>query len=87
MECVVDMEKPVVPRKTILYRKYKISDKTAFHNDIASSTLTTVPSVKQTTTDLADQYNVVLTRLIEKHAPLQTCRVADRQLVRGTMRS
>ena len=34
VECVVDMEKPVVPRKTIIYRKYKSIDKTAFHNDI-----------------------------------------------------
>ena len=40
-----------------------------------------MPSVIQTTTDLADQHNVVLTKLIEKHAPLQTCRVADRTLV------
>ena len=61
VECAVNMEKPVIQQKIIVYRKYKSIDKTTFHNDIASSTLTTVLSVIQTTTDLADQYNVVLT--------------------------
>ena len=45
--------------KKIIYRKFKSIDKTAFHNDIALSTLTTVPSAIQTMTVLADQYNVV----------------------------
>ena len=39
-------------------------------------------SGKQTTTELANHYNVVLSKLIEKHAPLQTCPTADRPLVR-----
>ena len=69
VECLVDMEKPVVPRKAITYRKNKAINKPA------------ISSGKQTTTELANHYNVVLTKLIEKHAPLQTCRIADRPLV------
>ena len=75
------MEKPVVPRKTITYRKYKAINKPAFCSDIASSLPTAISPGKQTTTELANHYNVVLTKLIEKHAPLQTCRIADRPLV------
>ena len=81
VECLVDMVKPVVPRKTITYRKYKAINKPAFCSDIASSLPTAISSGKQTTTELANHYNVVLTKLIEKHAPLQTCRIADRPLV------
>ena len=81
VECLVDMENPVVPRKTITYRKYKAINKPAFCIDIASSLPTAISSGKQTTTELANHYNVVFTKLIEKHAPLQTCRIADRPLV------
>ena len=81
VECLVDMEKPVVPRKTITYRKYKAINKSAFCSDIASSLPTAISSGKQTPTELANHYNVVLTKLTEKHAPLQTCRTADRPLV------
>ena len=81
VECLVDMEKPVVPRKSITYRKYKAINKPAFCSDIAFSLPTAISSGKQTTTEIANHYNVVLTKLIEKHAPLQTCRIADRPLV------
>ena len=81
VECLVDNEKPVVPRKTITYRKYKAINKPAFCSDIASSLPTAISSGKQTTTALANHYNVVLTKPIEKHAPPQTCRIADRPLV------
>ena len=81
VECLVDMEKPLVPRKTITYRKYKDIDKPAFCSDIASSLPTAFSSGKQTTTELANHYNVVLSKLIEKHTPQQTCRIADRPLV------
>ena len=80
VEYLVDMEKPVVPRKTITYRKYKAINKPVFCSDIALSLPTAISSGKQTT-ELANHYNVVLTKLIEKHAPLQTCRIADRPLV------
>ena len=77
-----DMEKPVVPQKTITYRKYKaIIDKPAFCSNIASSFPTAISSSQQTATELAYHYNVVLSKLIEKHAALQTCRIADRPLV------
>ncbi|KAK2189745.1 hypothetical protein NP493_98g03015 [Ridgeia piscesae] len=65
VKCLVDMEKPVVPRKTMTYRKYKAINKPAFCNDIASSLPTAISSGKQTTTELANHYNVVLTKLIE----------------------
>ena len=75
------MEKPVGPRKTITCRKYKAINKPAFCSDIASSLRTAISSGKQTITELANHYNVVLTKLFEKHAPLQTYRIADRPLV------
>ena len=81
VECLIDMEKPVVPRKTITYRKYKAINKPALCSDIASSLPTMISFDKQTTTELANHYNVVLTKLFEKHAPLQTCRIADCPLV------
>ena len=77
----LDMEKPVILRKTITYLKHKAINKPTFCSDIASSLLTAISSGKQTTTELANHYNVVLTKLIEKHAPLQTCRITDRPLV------
>ena len=75
------MEKPVVPRKTITHRKYKAINKPAPCSDFALSLPTAISSGKQTTIELANHYNVVLTKRIEKHAPLQTCRIADRPLV------
>ena len=63
VECLVDMEKPIIPRKTIIYRKYKAIDKPAFCSDIASSLPTAISSGKQTTTELANHYNVVLSNL------------------------
>ena len=59
----------------------KAIDKAAFCSDIAWSLPTAVKPSKQTTTALANYYNVVLSKLIEKHAPLQTCYIADRPLV------
>ena len=47
VECLVDMEKPVVPRKTITYRKYKAINKPAFCSDIASSLPTAISSGKK----------------------------------------
>ena len=54
MEYLDDMEKPVVPRKTITYRKYKAINRPAFCSDIASPVPTAISSGKQTTTELAN---------------------------------
>ena len=48
VECLVDMEKPVVPRKTITYRKDKDIKKPAFCSAITSSLTTAISSGKQT---------------------------------------
>ena len=64
VECVVDMEKLVVPRETITYRKYKDNHKPSFCNDFASSLPTVISSSKQTIIIHAKHYNVDLTRLI-----------------------
>ena len=42
LECLVDIGKPVFPRKTFTYRKYKAIDKPAFCSDIASSLPTAI---------------------------------------------
>ena len=63
----------------ITCRKYKAIDKPTFWSDIASSLPTAISSGKQT--ELGNHYNVVLSKLIEKHAPQQTCRIAERPLV------
>ena len=81
---VVDMEKPSVPRKSIEYRKYRSIDKEAFRDDIAASELAAISPIVAVTgdaTELFDKYNAVVSAIVDKHAPLQSGRVAVRPLV------
>ena len=81
INCVVDLVKPTFPRKSITYRKYKSIDKAAFRDDIVKSELVTIPAAAIDATDLFDKYNAVVSAIVDKHAPLQSGRVAVRPLV------
>ena len=48
--------------------------KAVIHNDIVSSTLASMPTATEVA-ELVDEYNIVLSELVEKHASLQSRRV------------
>ena len=54
--------------------------KAAFRDDIALSTLASMPTATEAA-ELVDEYNTVLSALVEKHTPLRSCWVAIRSLV------
>ena len=81
---MVDLVKPTVSRKSITYRKFKSIDQAAFRYDIVASELVTIPAIvadASDATDLFDQYNTVVSAIVDEHAPLQSGRVAVRPLV------
>ena len=81
---MVDLVKPSVPTKSIEYRKYRSIDKAAFRDDIAASELAAIPAIVAVAgdaTELFDKYNAVVSAIVDKHAPLQSGRVAVRPLV------
>ena len=66
------------------YRKYKSIDKAVFRDDIVKSELVTIPAIVAAATDATeffDKYNAVVSAIVDKHAPLQSGRVAVRPLV------
>ena len=62
--------------KTISYRNLKSIDLDAFRRDILNSDLIICPA--DNAVDLANQYNSVLSSILDKHAPLKSKRVSCR---------
>ena len=68
--------KPVPVRKTISYRKVKDIDVDSFDLDIRKSGL--LVSDDLSADECVHQYNTVLSDILDKHAPICTCTVAQR---------
>ena len=68
--------KPAKLRKEIKCRKLHTINPQAFLGDIMTSPLVLQPKVSLD--DLSAQYNQVLTKLLDKHAPLKTCVITIR---------
>ena len=64
------MKMPKPQTKTISYRPYKKINLEAFKNDIRSSEL--IQKQATSASALSSQFNQVLTKLVDKHAPLKT---------------
>ena len=64
------MEKSLPEKQTRTYRCLKDIDVDAFEKDILQSSLHTSPA--EDVNDLVNQYNTVLTELLDKHAPPKT---------------
>ena len=67
----INLSAPVSPRKTITFRKTTKICMTLFRADILVSSL--IKNPKNELHDLCDQYTSVLTSLLDKHVPLQSC--------------
>ena len=63
-----------------MYRKCTSIHKAAFRDDIALSTLASMSTATEVA-ELVDEYNTVLSELVEKHASLRSSRAAIRPLV------
>ena len=70
------IEKPPYPQKRIQYRKLKLLDRDKFQSDIMESTLYSAP--ESSLYALVDQYNSVLSELLEKHAPVKQATITVR---------
>jgi len=70
---VLDQSKPPLPSKVITYRKTKAIDREKFRDDIKDS----FHSLKEydNVDELADSYNSILNKLLEKHAPVKSKKV------------
>ena len=67
--------------QTITYRKLKAINMEAFKADINNSDL--IKNPKSNATELAQQYDSVLSTLIDFHAPLATKKISPKLLTRG----
>ncbi|XP_038049729.1 uncharacterized protein LOC119723237 [Patiria miniata] len=76
VHCRLDLRKPRYVRHKITYRKITAIDPTKFKDDIATSPLITCPA--DTPDTLVDQYNSVLCKLLDSHAPPKTCKIVDK---------
>lgn len=69
VECSLSIPRPNLTMKEIQFRKMKQINLEAFKTDITSSNLCNVPW--SSLDDLVECYDVTLSRILEKHAPLQ----------------
>ena len=65
----INMQRPTLPMKKIKYRIWKNFDLEKFKTDISNSELTLNMPVD--VDSATNQYHAVLSKLLEKHAPLQ----------------
>ena len=75
----VSLDKPQVPRRSVTFRRFKSVDLSAFRLDTSTSEIILQPA--DTVNQLYNQYNKVMSGLVDAHAPLRTCRVPVRPLV------
>ena len=68
--------KPPNIKKQINYRKFRSINTDDFQHDIVNSALYSSP--KTVLAELSDQYDLVLSAILDKHAPLQTKTVIQR---------
>ena len=74
----LDIARPPRPTKTISTRNFKKIDIQAFKNDITNSELCTITSSDPD--ELVNIYDDVVTKLLDKHAPLRTRSMAVRSV-------
>ena len=65
----ISLQKPILPTKTITYRKYRSIDQAALIADLSVSLLTANPP--NDLEQLVDLYNVTLRDIIDKHAHIK----------------
>ena len=64
----LNTSRPPRPKKTVTFRSFKKLDRDAFKADICSSSFL---SSSQCPAEVLDNYNTVMTKLLDKHAPLK----------------
>ncbi|XP_072023255.1 uncharacterized protein [Amphiura filiformis] len=74
--CTLQIAKPKIPMKTITSRKYRSIDPAVLKEDIVSSVLTSSPATN--VNDAVNQYNDILSNLLDLHAPARTKSVVPR---------
>ncbi|XP_033642439.1 uncharacterized protein LOC117302571 [Asterias rubens] len=79
INCLLNLQKPEYTKRLLNYRKLKSIDLDKFADDVIASPLISNPVT--TTHDLTDQYNAVLSQLVNVHAPMQTRHIIDRPAV------
>ena len=65
----LSVSKPPLPRKEVTFCKGRNTDSDQFHQDLLSSPLLSQPAL--TLQDLCDQYDAVVSSLLDNHTPLQ----------------
>jgi len=70
VHCLLSFAKPVHKPCTVTYRKLRSIDVDSFHQDIANSSLCKSPAID--VSDLCNQYDSVLSTILDKHAPIRT---------------
>lgn len=70
LHCNLHVDKPPNIKKRINYRKFRSINTDDFQHDIVNSALYSSP--KTVLAELSDQYDSVLSSILDKHAPLQT---------------
>ena len=76
LHCNLHVDKPPNIKKRINYRKFRSINTDDFQHDIVNSALYSSP--KTVLAELSDQYDSVLSSILDKHAPLQTKTVIQR---------
>ena len=76
LHCNLHVDKPPNIKKRINYRKFRSINTDDFQRDIVNSALYSSP--KTVLAELSDQYDSVLSSILDKHAPLQTKTVIQR---------
>ena len=76
LHCNLHVDKPQSIKKRINYRKFRSINTDDFQHDIVNSALYSSP--KTVLAELSDQYDSVLSSILDKHAPLQTKTVIQR---------
>ena len=71
VHCQLDLVKPPFERKELSYRKLRSIDKLALNNDILKSRLMATENQSLHPSELVDLYNIELTAILERHAPLK----------------
>ena len=70
LHCNLHVDKPPNIKKRINYRKFRSINTDDFQHDIVNSALYSSP--KTVLAKLSDQYDSVLSAILDNHAPLQT---------------
>ena len=65
--CTLNFDRPAPTKKRIACRKFQSIDMDQFRNDIQSSSLAATNDTNAS--DMAERYNLMLTDLLDKHAP------------------